>query len=416
MNWLARLLDLLRPSPAGRFADGGAAPRRLLVDVSTIAQHDAGTGIQRVVRAIWLHLHQLDLNGVILLPVAATARRGYGVALFDPDTGRLSLPVPDAPLLQAEAGDLFLGLDLAAHRLSRHERQIARWRRAGATIHILVYDLLPLQRPEWFPESTGRNFRKWVKVLARRADSAICISRQVATDLDSWLATSGVPRRAEIARPVIPLSGALEATNPTRGIDERGREAIARVRQRQALLMVGTVEPRKGHDCVLEAMVHLWRVRGEDAPDLILVGRPGWRTEALQARMRTLEAESARFMWLDEASDELLSALYARAALVVMPSRGEGFGLPVVEALRQGRKVLARDLPVFRELSRPGLFYFQDEAPAALGAQILDALGEPDPVPSTADGWGDCTMALLSVLGLTAMPGDAPDRPAPAPK
>jgi glycosyltransferase involved in cell wall biosynthesis len=377
-------------------------PRRLLVDVSTIAQHDAGTGIQRVVRAIWLHLHRMDLGGVALVPVAATARRGYGVAGFDPDTGRLALPAPNAPPLRAGAGDIFLGLDLAAHRLSRHEGQIARWRRRGATVHILVYDLLPLQRPEWFPESTGRNFRKWIKVLARRADSAICISRQVAADLDGWLAAMKAPRRAEIALPAIPLSGAVEATNPTQGIGEQGIEAIARIRQRRTVLMVGTVEPRKGHDCILDAMAHLWRVAGEDAPNLILVGRPGWRTEALQARMRALEAEDARFIWLDQASDELLSALYAHAALVVMPSRGEGFGLPIVEALRQGRKVLARDLPVFRELARPGLFYFSDEAPEALGSEILNVLREPDPAPSLSDGWDDSAMALLRALGLTA--------------
>ncbi|NWK94274.1 glycosyltransferase family 1 protein [Sphingobium lactosutens] len=411
MKWLAGLLERFVSTAMGRSATGPFAPRRLLVDVSTIAQHDAGTGIQRVVRAIWLHLHRMDLGDVMLLPIAATARRGYGIARFDRETGRLSLPETDAPLLQAGAGDMFLGLDLAAHRLSRHERQIARWRRRGATIHILVYDLLPLQRPEWFPESTGRNFRKWINVLARRADSAICISRQVAADLDDWLAAMKAPRRMAIVRPVISLSGAVEATNPTQGIGERGHDAIRRARKRQTVLMVGTVEPRKGHDCVLDAMAHLWRVAGEDAPDLLLVGRPGWRTETLQARMRSLEAEGARFTWLEQASDELLNALYACAALVVMPSRGEGFGLPIVEALWQGRKVLARDLPVFRELARPGLFYFDDEAPDALGAHILNVLREPDPAPWAMDGWDDSAMALLRALGVTVDPDAVGDRP-----
>ncbi|WP_325414986.1 glycosyltransferase family 1 protein [Sphingobium sp.] len=368
--------------------------------MSTIAQHDAGTGIQRTVRAIWQHLYRMDLGEIILLPVAATARRGYGIAGFDPASGRLSLPVPGAPVLQAGKGDIFLGLDLAAHRLSRHERQIARWRRCGATIHILVYDLLPLLNPEWFPDSTGRNFRRWIKVVARRADSAICISQQVAADLDNWLDVRRTPRRTEIARPVIPLSGAVETSNPTHGVDKRGREAIARAERRPTVLMVGTVEPRKGHDCVLDAMAHLWRVADGEAPDLILVGRPGWRTEALQQRMRSLEATSGRFIWLDQASDELLTALYACTALVVMPSRGEGFGLPIVEALRQGRKVLARDLPVFRELARPGLFFFEDETPDGLGLEIMKRLREPDPVPSTGDGWDDSVLALLHALGL----------------
>ncbi|MCI4588661.1 glycosyltransferase family 4 protein [Sphingobium sp. BYY-5] len=397
MSWFARLLHPFLPSVAQQ---PKWEARRLLVDVSTIAQHDAGTGIQRVVRAIWLHLHAMNLGDITLIPVAATARRGYSIAGFDPDTGRLSLPDAKAPLLRAGAGDIFLGLDLAAHRLSRHEGQIARWRRQGASIHILVYDLLPLQHPEWFPASTGRNFRKWIKILARHADSAICISRQVAADFDEWLAATGARRRAKIALPVIPLSGAVDATRPTRGVGDKGHEVIASVERRPTVLMVGTVEPRKGHDCVLDATAHLWRVAGEDAPSLIVVGRPGWRTDELQARMRTLEEEESRFTWLSKASDELLSALYARAALVVVASRGEGFGLPIVEALRQGRKVLARDLPIFRELARPGLFYFHDEAPEALGAAILSTLQEQDPAPWAGDGWDDSTAALLQLLGL----------------
>ena len=55
MNWISGLLERIIPSAVRRTDPLPAAPRRLLVDMSTIAQHDAGTGIQRVVRAIWLH-------------------------------------------------------------------------------------------------------------------------------------------------------------------------------------------------------------------------------------------------------------------------------------------------------------------------------------------------------------------------
>lgn len=400
MTWIRGMLERLVPTTAP--PSDAASPRRLLVDVSTIAQHDAHTGIQRVVRAIWLHLRAMDLAGLDLIPVAAAARRGYAVAGFDPTTGRLSLPPKGAPLLSAGAGDIFLGLDLAAHRLARHEGQLASWRRRGASLNVIVYDLLPLQHPEWFPRSTGRNFRKWIGVVARHADRAICISRQVAADFDLWLARIGAPRRGAIALPVIPLSGAVEATNPTSGVGDKGRAAIQSAQDRPTILMVGTVEPRKGHDCLLDAMVHLWRERGADAPQLIMVGRPGWRTDALQVRMKALEAQCPGFIWLSKASDELLSALYARAALVVVASRGEGFGLPIVEALREGCKVLARDLPVFRELARPGLHYFSDDSPAALAGAIMGVLGRPDPDPRllAQEGWDASAHALLDVLGL----------------
>ena len=54
--------------------------------------------------------------------------------------------------------------------------------------------------------------------------------------------------------------------------------------------------------------------------------------------------------WLRDASDEELRLEYLEADLLVMASRGEGFGLPIVEALAHGTPVVARDLPVFREL------------------------------------------------------------------
>ena len=393
MTWFARLRRRLLPPAADR------SHQRLLVDISTIAQHDAGTGIQRVVRAIWLHLYSLDLGSIKLLPVAATARRGYSIAQYDPATGRLSLPDPATPILRAGAGDIFVGLDLAAHRLARHERQLARWRRSGASVNLLVYDLLPLQRPDWFPVSTGRNFRKWIKVLARHADRAICISDQVARDLADWLNVMRAPRREAIARYVIPLSGAIEASRPTVGMGERGHKALERLDRHPCILIVGTIEPRKGHDCLIGAMEHLWSMDG-DPPHLVVVGRPGWRTETLQARMAALEEQGDRFTWLRDASDELLSALYARSTLVVVASRGEGFGLPIVEALRHGRKVLARDLLVFRELTRPGLYYFNDDAPEALATRIQETLCLPDPAPWPGDGWEDSARALLHALGL----------------
>ena len=401
MNWIAGLLERIIPSAVRRTDPLPAAPCRLLVDLSTIAQHDAGTGIQRVVRAIWLHLARVQLDGILVLPVAATAKRGYALATVDAANGGLSLPSADAPLIHAGPGDIFLGLDLAAHRLSRHQRQLARWRRAGASINIVIYDLLPLQHPHWFPHSTGRNFRKWIGVVGRLSDRAICISQQVASDFHAWLAASKVARRDAITVTVMPLSGAVDATNPSCGIGDKGRAAIARAERARTILMVGTIEPRKGHDCVLDAMEYLWQTQAADAPDVLIVGRPGWRTEAMQARLAALEARADhRLTWLSRASDELLAALYARAALVIMPSRGEGFGLPIVEALRQGRKVLARDLPVFRELARPGLFYFDDDSPAALAGSILATLQEADPPIPAGEDWDDSVAILLRALGL----------------
>lgn len=370
---------------------------RLLVDLSTIAQHDAGTGIQRVVRALWLQLR--DLPDIDVVPVAATVKRGYCRATIE--GARISLPAPDAALLEIGRGDLFLGLDLAAHRLWRHRRQLARWKRRGALMGIMVYDVLPLRHADWFPPSTVRHFGRWIRVIERYGDVALCISQSVADDLDAVLEARRSPRRGMIARGLVPLSGDVDGSNPSMGIDAVGQALIARMGSRRALLMVATIEPRKAHDVMLAAFDELRRRLGEGAPDLVLVGRPGWRTEALQERLATHALNGAGLFWLADASDELLTALYARAALVVVPSLGEGFGLPIVEARKHGRKVLARDIPVFRELTQPGIAYFASDAPGPLADALLAALADPDlPVSGKGIGWADSRDALLRGLGL----------------
>jgi glycosyltransferase involved in cell wall biosynthesis len=398
---MTNMLRWVRGLFAGRTlrqADG-SQDRQLLVDVSTIIQHDARTGIQRVVRAIWLQLLATDLPGVRLVPVFATVKRGYCEAASD----FLTTGMPDRPLpARVGAGDIFLGLDLAAHRLWRHRRQIAGWKRRGAGVHIIVYDMLPLTHPHWFPDSTGRHFRRWMKILLRHADQLIGISAHVADEVRLWLGDHGGRRASEIGIARIMLSGDLSASAPSVGIGESDRALLERMAAMPTVLMVGTIEPRKAHDKALDAMEWLWRHDG-DAPMLVVAGRAGWRTEALQQRLLEHPLKGERLYWLNDVSDELLTELYRRAALVLVPSHGEGFGLPVIEALDQGRKVLARDLPVFRELERPGLHFFPSDAPADLAAALMAALpGAPPQTPTARRGWDETTADVLKALKLVS--------------
>lgn len=372
---------------------------RLIVDLSTIAQHDAGTGIQRVVRALWHLLEATPLEGYVVVPVAATARRGYCVAAIDGEN--IGLPSPEAQLVEIGSGDIFLGLDLAAHRLWRHRRQLARWKRRGAVIAIIIYDLLPLRAPDWFPPSTARNFDRWIRVVLRYADLALCISKQVVFDMRSLMQERGRGAAGMLRLAHLPLSGDIAGSRPSGGLDAAGRAIIDAMERRPTILMVGTIEPRKGHDVLLAAFDQ-WRSEcAEAVPDLVLVGRPGWRTEALQRRMHDHPALGQNFHWLNDASDELLAELYRRAQLVVVPSYGEGFGLPVAEALGYGRRVLARDLPVFRELARDGLRYFTSDAPTAMIAAMKDALAQPEPQISVADSdWTASFDALIAALDI----------------
>lgn len=385
----------------------GSAPQ-ILVDVSVIYQRDAQTGIQRVVRGILLQLMKQGASGHAVLPVFATRDHGYHYAsldfLTDPSSMAGWRARPTEPV-HCGQGDIFLGLDLAAHLLPRHRAQVARWKAAGASIQLLVYDLLPIRQPQWFQRKTVRNFRRWLNFLADHCDSALCISRDTEQDLRLWIATNFPGRLATFDTHVIRLGGEIGSTAPSRGVSSDARHLLDQRAARPFILMVGTVEPRKGHDAAIDAFESLWSGGGDTVPDLVIVGRPGWKTERLQRRIQRHPETQRRLFWFDDASDELLDQLYRGCQGVVVPSYAEGFGLPVEEARRYGKAVLARDLAVFRESGRQAVSFFPDDAgfAEALAAWTADiAHLDEDCRVSEPRSWDETRMDLLRALGIDA--------------
>ncbi|NMM04861.1 glycosyltransferase family 1 protein [Polaromonas sp.] len=346
--------------------------RQLLIDVSVIHQSDARTGIQRVVRALLLQLIAAPPRGFRVCPVFATRHQGYCHAaprfMAQPDEPQQGLGAP----VKAQNGDLFLALDLAAHLLPRHQAQVLGWKKSGVSVHVVVYDLLPLQHPQWFNKTTTRNFKRWIKWVAVYADNAICVSESVKDELTAWLSAKfDLPGTALPASKMV-LGADIEASAPSGGLPPDAGFLLARLRNTPAVLMVGTLEPRKGHDQTLAAFEHLWKLPTPPVPVplLVIVGRPGWKTEALQERLRRHPQAGKRLFWFDNISDEFLLRLYTTCRGVLVASRAEGFGLPLVEAALHGKPVLVRDIPVFREIEVAGVTYFNGETPQGLATAI----------------------------------------------
>ncbi|MCY7398878.1 MAG: glycosyltransferase [Sphingomonas bacterium] len=371
----------------------------MLVDVSAIIRHDAQTGIQRVVRAVWSELERRDGQGFQLSPVYATHSHGYCHAPADfLDRRRLS-PVLEA--VQARAGDKFLGLDLSAHVMPKWRQQLRAWRKHGATVHLVVYDLLPILRPQWFNSKATTHFHNWFNVLAEDADQAICISKQVSRDLRDRLRERASGSSLSIVN--LQMGGDIASSRPSEGVCDEVSQLLDRLRFRPAILMVGTVEPRKAYDTALAAFEYLWRDRGGDAPDLVIVGKAGWKTVALQQRLRAHPEQGKRLHWLDSVTDEGLGRLYESCRGLFVASLGEGFGLPLAEAMMQRRHVLARDLPVFREQNLPNVMFFEDDRPAALGERLMELARVGPMSPHTKfdlPTWSDSVDTLLVNLGI----------------
>jgi glycosyltransferase involved in cell wall biosynthesis len=108
----------------------------------------------------------------------------------------------------------------------------------------------------------------------------------------------------------------------------------------------------------------------------VLVGAEGWLVDELVARIKNHAELGKRLFWLGHISDELLARFYRRASAVILPSEAEGFGLPLVEAACQGVPIIARDIPIFREVGGNDVFYFESKNGGELAAALGDWLAK----------------------------------------
>jgi glycosyltransferase involved in cell wall biosynthesis len=124
-------------------------------------------------------------------------------------------------------------------------------------------------------------------------------------------------------------------------------------------LSVATLEPRKNLESLIQAYLEL-RIAGHLAgTGLVLVGQKGWKHRRLINAITHAKSLGARIVLTGYVSDEWLPALYAGAEAVVIPSLYEGFGMPVLEALCCGARVVASDIPEIREAGGSGPFYIE---------------------------------------------------------
>jgi glycosyltransferase involved in cell wall biosynthesis len=345
----------------GKKQDG---KRQLLVDVSEIIKQDARTGIQRVVRGILCNLMANPPEGYRVRPVFAERDHAYRYvsvklpSLHLPEFGRKRSRV-----VIARSGDIFLGLDLAAHLLPRRQAQLLRWQQSGVRICVVVYDLLPLLHPHWFKVVRQKTFQRWLRTLAIFADDLICISQTVKEDLQLMLTTT-FDMSADLPRMhVIPLGADIESSMPSTGCTAEERDLLQHLQQQKFVLMVGTLEPRKGYADALDAFEKIWGDGSEIV--LVIVGKPGWQTDRLQQRLWEHPEFRQRLYWFENASDEMLDRLYRLSFGVLLASEAEGFGLPLVEAQHYGKPVLARNLAVYKELGDAGVTFFSQTNLAA---------------------------------------------------
>jgi glycosyltransferase involved in cell wall biosynthesis len=193
---------------------------------------------------------------------------------------------------------------------------------------VSIHDASYLRFPETLEPKNLAYLRKHIDATVRRADLILTISETIAEELCEAYALPADRVRATLLGPPPSLApiedGEAAALLKPLGLD------------RPFLLHVGTLEPRKNHAFLFEVFNRLESFDG----DLVLCGMEGWHVEPI---LKALEnsPERDRIRRLNYVSDTQLTALYRRAEALLFPSLYEGFGLPPIEAMRQGCPVIS---------------------------------------------------------------------------
>lgn len=392
--------DHLARAMAENHALGTPVRQRLLIDMSELVVTDARSGIQRVVRNIIRALLASNDLPYTVHPVyidrAGVFRHAHGASW------RL-LGMPDAAehasdeIVEWRRDDTYLGLDLAADALGNHPQVFERMKVHGVGMYFVVYDLIPLLRSDCVDAGAVPVFQRWYRTIAPLADGLVCISRSVADELLDWLDQEKPLRHRPLSIGHFPLGADLDGHVASEVDLPQGLDG------RRLVLMVGTLEPRKGHAQALDAFEKLW-ADGETTA-LVIVGKNGWMVDPLVERIRHHPETGHRLFWLESASDAELEALYRRSDLLLAASEAEGFGLPLIEAAHRGLPVLARDIPVFREVAGEHAAYFSGFEAGDLARALTEWLGEGDgsALPQSTGmkwaSWNESAHRLVQVVG-----------------
>jgi glycosyltransferase involved in cell wall biosynthesis len=254
----------------------------------------------------------------------------------------------------------------------------------------VVHDLLPVTMPDFFDYSMREHFPRWLRLISQQAELILTISDATQDELRDWL----THQELQVGTPIIAtlvLGSDVTAFSPIPAEPTTGNQD-----EHPRVLIVGTIEPRKAYDAILDAASSVWDV----APDIefLVVGSKGWASPELLDRFESLSASELPLRWLTNVSDEELSWLYRSCDLLVAPSRGEGFGLPISEALGAGLPVLARDVPAFRELLGSTGNYFNTDA--ELAGAIVTTMGANESAQGMIQkpkSWADSASMLLAL-------------------
>ena len=346
------------------------------MDVSTVATNDLGTGIQRVVKAQLKGLIENPPEGFRVEPVRLTDEdkkwtfkyaRNFTKKFFDINENGI-LADTEVDFREGDiyyVPDLFGGGVIEAQKVRLYDELILK----GVKIAFLIYDLLPIEFPQYFPPGASEVHAEYIRKVLEVSDLILCISQATADSLKSFAEKEGISRK-DLKIEVLHLGADIREVKHREGLSLEDLNIFIEISKKPYFLMVSTVEPRKGHFQTIKAFEILWS-KGYEL-NLVIVGKEGWMVEDLVKYIKKHPELNKKLYWLGYVSDDLLDKLYHHATATIMASEGEGFGLAIFESAFYETPIIARDIPVFREVAKDGAYYFPNSKDPEVLARAIE--------------------------------------------
>lgn len=230
---------------------------------------------------------------------------------------------------------------------------------------VMIHDLFPLTLPETCHEATVSGYHSWFRGISGYVDYFVTNSEATRRELCEYLHAHPEVRPFKFPSSSFTLGAELDlSSEESPNISAEELWSAPGV----AITSVGTIEPRKNHEFLLDAFDEL--IERDVDVTLFIVGRIGWKSEQVVDRIESHPELGYRLHLLTDANDADLRQVFYRADCMVCCSIAEGFGLPVVEGLSHGLHVFASDIPVFREVGGDACSYFSLESPGELADNL----------------------------------------------
>lgn len=240
-------------------------------------------------------------------------------------------------------------------------------RRPDILCILMIHDLLPLEYPSHHVPLGIRLHRRIVRNAAEFSSALIVPSKAVRTSLRH---ASLAPRLAEVPTHVehLPVSPAF--LQPAEKDPELSRADY--------FIAVGAIDAHKNHILLLEVWKKLIACHGGRAPKLVIAGFRSVTSKPIFDFVARNPVIRQKVIFVSGLSTPALRRLMMDAKALLMPSIGEGFGLPIIEALAQGTPVIASDIPAHREAGSGGAVTYLPATDAAKWQSAIEGFEKVD--------------------------------------